>query len=485
MVAIGLQIHFATAAGLFLIAINAKKAASVALEPHFTSCRDLISLPKKTRFGLLYSIRGGDNDNINNNDSVDDNGGVAADAVNVGDATTSAGAAADVAADTVNVGEADTEIPTTSVDGRDDSGTIETEGSSTTGEDSPVVEEVIPPTLRHKPLTRMELLSQKLPMDKLQEWHQSVRRSISTLGTQRLLPKRDLLLKIGPYVLSSNETPLSNVSVFAMALLGSSVGFVSFLYFISIGYGIGVALPALAILWSYNTLSENIISPLTNLHTVMVAAWGMRLAYFLLHREFITWKQWHTKISEVNQKAKIAAKFSVWMSCTLIYASLVAPCLYRMRQASSTSTIGTDVNAAWGPVGKLGLGLQMSGLFLEILADMQKSKFKAVKDKDDQGNDVWNNRNRPCLVGVWRYFTHPNYLGDALFWIGTYVAGLGALETVSQALFSSFGMLTTAVVLRGATEQLDKKQLKNYNKDTEFVQHREEVGFLGPKKLIP
>lgn len=51
----------------------------------------------------------------------------------------------------------------------------------------------------------------------------------------------------------TNETvPLTNVSVLMFVLLGSSVGFISFLYFITLGYGVGVALPTLVALLAYN-----------------------------------------------------------------------------------------------------------------------------------------------------------------------------------------------------------------------------------------
>jgi len=295
------------------------------------------------------------------------------------------------------------------------------------------------------------------------------------------------------------------LAVFAAALAGSSLGFVSFLYFISVGYGVGVALPALAILCAFNILHTQPIPALSNLHTTMVFLWGVRLAVFLLHREFVTWKQWHTKIKEVNKRSKLVSKFSVWMSCALFYSTLVTPCLYRMRQLHTTT---------WGNFGKSGIALQMVGLTLESVADVQKAKFKGRLDngpsstsgkmteayystvdapadkkkkaaapskKNNGQQSSEGNRNKLCNVGLWRYFTHPNFLGDGLFWVGTYVAGMGALETIAQILVSTFGLLATVVVLRGATEQLDAKQYLNYKKDPEFLKFRASVGFLGPK----
>lgn len=263
--------------------------------------------------------------------------------------------------------------------------------------------------------------------------------------------------------------------------------------------------------------------------------WGVRLAVFLLHREFVAWKQWHVKIKEVDQRSRLVSKFSVWTSCALFYSSLVTPCLYRMRQQQQQPL--TTHDSLWGPMGQTGIALQAVGLSLETVADWQKARFKASKVtdynnagpsstsgkmteayystvddlKEQVGNNHKNNknkavaapsnknagnkknnnkklqqqpetnRNRLCNVGLWKYFTHPNFLGDGMFWIGTYVAGMGALETMTQILVSTFGLLATIVVLRGATEQLDEKQHLNYRKDPDFLRFRASVGFLGPK----
>ena len=51
---------------------------------------------------------------------------------------------------------------------------------------------------------------------------------------------------------------------------------------------------------------------------------------------------------------------------------------------------------------------------LEALADRQKSAFKA------------KNPSRFCDAGLYRLVRSPNYFGEMVFWLGTFVAGLGA-----------------------------------------------------------
>lgn len=239
--------------------------------------------------------------------------------------------------------------------------------------------------------------------------------------------------------------------------------------------------------------------------------WGIRLALFLLDREYINWKEWHIKVKEVDSRAKMTSKFSVWMSCTVFYTSLVMPCLYRMRQTiltppiTAATTVATALETStiqshpshillWGTVGKCGIGLQIFGLLLESISDHQKATFKAkptIITTNDNNNNADNgkeitiittpNRNKWCHVGLWKYFTHPNFLGDALFWLGTWVAACGAMNSLGQYVISAMGVLCLFFVLMGATEQLDRKQWMKYKKDRQYVEYCSNVGFLGPK----
>ena len=303
-----------------------------------------------------------------------------------------------------------------------------------------------------------------------------------------------------PYF-SNQKQPMTNLALLVFTLLGSSLGFFSFLYFISVGYGVGIALPALYALIAFNHPSSSLEIPmLTNIHTGLVFIWGVRLAIFLLHREFVNWKEWNVKVKEVNQRSKITSKFSVWMSCAFFYASLLLPNLYRMRQAINVGTTTSnsvtveaaaaaaaaikepDLDILWGDWGKTGIILQMVGLLIETVADYQKATFKASFTSNSSNSLIaTSNRNKWCNEGLWKYFTHPNYLGDAIFWIGTFLAGLGAMETTMQYILSTLGILGIFIVLLGATEQLDKKQWIQYRKNPKYVEYVNNVGFMGPK----
>jgi len=246
-------------------------------------------------------------------------------------------------------------------------------------------------------------------------------------------------------------------------------------------------------------LSKDPIPVLTNLHTINVVIWGVRLSLFLLHREYVNWKEWHFKLQEVDQRSKMSSKFSIWMSCTFFYASLFMPCLYRMRQATTKANNSNKITTSfivnllpekwkspyWGSIGILGIFFQILGIIFESIADYQKATFKAKKvvlnPKSPNEKITFPNRNKWCNVGLWKYSTHPNYFGEILFWIGTFVSGVGAMETFIQYTVGIIGLIGIFVIIFGATEQLDQKQYLQYKKNLDFVQFRKTVGFMGPK----
>jgi steroid 5-alpha reductase family enzyme len=71
--------------------------------------------------------------------------------------------------------------------------------------------------------------------------------------------------------------------------------------------------------------------------------------------------------------------------------------------------------AAWGAWDYVGFSLWGVGFLLEVVADAQKSIFRARPE----------NRGRWIDVGLWRWSRHPNYFGEILLWTGIAVVGAG------------------------------------------------------------
>ena len=58
------------------------------------------------------------------------------------------------------------------------------------------------------------------------------------------------------------------------------------------------------------------------------------------------------------------------------------------------------------------------GFTIEIIADSQKTKFRANDD----------NKDKFISSGLWKYSRHPNYLGEIILWLGISLISFSSLE---------------------------------------------------------
>jgi steroid 5-alpha reductase family enzyme len=148
------------------------------------------------------------------------------------------------------------------------------------------------------------------------------------------------------------------------------------------------------------------------------------------------------------------------MLTALLYALMASPLVYHA-QAGATAML----SALGQAFGVLGICLAAFGLLLEAVADQQKSFFKIQLRTNGEANRMY-------MGGVYSLCRHPNYSGEILFWLGSFLIGLPAL--ISQANLMPFWQtmfrstcavsgLTGIVTIMGlAAKRLDKKQAEAY-----------------------
>ena len=127
----------------------------------------------------------------------------------------------------------------------------------------------------------------------------------------------------------------------------------------------------------------------------MVVIWAGRLGSFLFRRIHAVGGDQrfdHIKISS-------ARFFVAW---TLQGAWVV------MTSCAALTAILSDAQPSVGTVFFIGAGLWAMGFAIEVIADRQKSQFRADPANDGKFIDT----------GLWARSRHPNYLGEMLLWLG-------------------------------------------------------------------
>ena len=66
----------------------------------------------------------------------------------------------------------------------------------------------------------------------------------------------------------------------------------------------------------------------------------------------------------------------------------------------------------------IGIILWLEGFIVEVVADCQKTKFRAKKE----------NENKFINEGLWRFSRHPNYFGEIILWLGIALIAFPILE---------------------------------------------------------
>lgn len=236
------------------------------------------------------------------------------------------------------------------------------------------------------------------------------------------------------------------LTLLAIAFAVSAVGWIYFIYFFSIGYGLSISALAVATVVMF---SDVMTLPVAILMVVLFI-YGIRLALYLLLRERRSAS--YKKIlyqPENTTKKPLFAMFMIWISCALLYIGQMSPAtfyLYNLRE-------GLDVSEAWAWAGAIVAAL---GVIIEMVADAQKSAAKKI------------NASRFVDTGLYRIVRCPNYFGEVLMWTGSFIICFGSCCTPWQWVIASLGYVGIVYVMFSGARRLELRQQEVYGNDPEF-----------------
>ena len=243
-----------------------------------------------------------------------------------------------------------------------------------------------------------------------------------------------------------------------ISFLVSAVGWIYFIYFFSIGYGLSISALAVATVLIF---SDTLTLPVAILSGVLFI-YGIRLALYLFLRErkSASYKKILYQPDNTTKKPLFVMTM-IWVSCALLYVGQMSPATFYLFNKGA----GADVNEAWAWAGAV---IAAIGVVIEMVADAQKSAAKKV------------NANRFVDTGLYRIVRCPNYFGEVLMWTGSFIICFGACCTVWQWVIAIIGYIGIVYVMFSGARRLELRQVETYGNNPEFQAYIKKTPLIIP-----
>lgn len=246
--------------------------------------------------------------------------------------------------------------------------------------------------------------------------------------------------------------------LFILGLVMSAGGFYRVVYFVSLGYAFSIAAMAAATAFAFRSN----ITLLSAAQILLLLLYGLRLGSYLLNRErSASYQQEKAEIEARSHKVTLGIRFLIWLSVALLYVAMYSPSVFIV--AFLEAIPGASVPSLW-----VGVPLMAGGLVLEAWADWQKSRYKAKAPR------------RFCDLGLYRFVRCPNYLGEIVFWLGQFVAGISGYHHFTHWILALVGAVCIVLIMLGAARSLELKQDARYGGDEEYQAYVKRVPILLP-----
>ena len=220
-------------------------------------------------------------------------------------------------------------------------------------------------------------------------------------------------------------------------------------------YDLTGSLTYLSVIWYSLVYSSEYFTNLNQANLVIVLLitfWALRLGSFLFMRI-------HKDGEDKRFRTIKPSASQFFMTWTLqgLWVSLCTMC--------ALTAISTETGLIVNPVFFIGLILFIFGFLLEIIADKQKSEFRAIPE----------NKEKFITSGLWSRSRHPNYFGEIVLWTGIAVMSFSSLEglqylTLISPIFTYILLVYISGVRmlegRGDVKWGDNEDYKNYKKNT-------------------
>ncbi|MBU2675735.1 MAG: DUF1295 domain-containing protein [Gammaproteobacteria bacterium] len=190
----------------------------------------------------------------------------------------------------------------------------------------------------------------------------------------------------------------------------------------------------------------------------MVMIWSMRLATFLFRR--ISKSGGDDRFDKIKHQP---LRFFMAWTIQGLWVLLTA--------AAALAVITGGAREPLEFVGILGIVVWAIGMLIEIIADRQKSKFKA--DAENKGKFI--------NVGLWAWSRHPNYFGEIVLWTGMAIVALPVLQGWQWATLISPVFVAFLLIKVSGIPLLEEKADTRWGGQNDYEEYKRNAPVLIPR----
>jgi len=191
---------------------------------------------------------------------------------------------------------------------------------------------------------------------------------------------------------------------------------------------------------------------------VMISVWAIRLGTFLFKRI--------RSAGEDRRFREIKRSFARFlMSWTLQGLWVTLSVAAALAAITSVTKVGLGIFAL------VGFLIWLVGFALEVIADWQKSKFKATPE----------NAGKFINVGLWSWSRHPNYFGEIVLWIGVAIIALPVLSGWQWLTLISPLFIYILLTRISGVPMLEARADEKWGGQVEYEAYKAKTSVLIPK----
>ena len=196
----------------------------------------------------------------------------------------------------------------------------------------------------------------------------------------------------------------------------------------------------------------------TALLMMMVLVWATRLGTFLFTRVLKAGKD--DRFDEIK---KSFPRFLLTWTLQGLWVTFTA--------AAALAAITSTTRAPLGWPALIGFIIWTVGMYFEVLADAQKSAFKA--NPENEGKFIRS--------GLWAWSRHPNYFGEIVIWIGAAIIALPVLQGWALVTLISPVWVVLQLTLISGIPMLEDKAEKRWGGQEDYETYKENTPVLIPR----